>query len=174
MTEKGCMSINRKIPGPAIQICKNDLVVVDVVNQASGTAAAIHWHGMHMRETPYMDGVPFITQCPISYGNTFRYTFNASEPGTHFYHSHSGHHKINGQYGALIVREPVESDPSKGEYDVDSRDHSIVLSDWQHSYGEQLFPGLPSYGGIFPDSVLINGVGSYHQVSCFWIFFRSV
>uniref|UniRef100_T1GHN8 Uncharacterized protein n=1 Tax=Megaselia scalaris TaxID=36166 RepID=T1GHN8_MEGSC len=165
MTEKGCQTINRQIPGPPIHVCKNDIVVVDVANFASGTAATLHWHGMHMRDTPFMDGVPFVTQCPIIYGNTFRYNFNASEPGTHFYHSHSGHHKINGQYGALIVREPIGNDPNILEYDVDSPGHDIVLSDWQHSYGEQLFPGLPSYGGIFPDSVLINGIGTYLNVT---------
>lgn len=164
MTEKGCQSINRKIPGPPIQVCKNDMVIVDVANQALGTAASIHWHGMHMKETPFMDGVPFLTQCPILFGTTFRYKFNASEPGTHFYHSHSGHHKVNGQYGGFIVREPKNSDPNEIEYDVDSSDHYIVLSDWQHSYGEQVFPGLPR-GAIYPDSVLINGIGNYLDVS---------
>ena len=71
-------------------MCKNDLIVVDVVNKAAGTAASIHWHGFHMRETPYMDGVPFVTQCPIAYSTTFRYSFRATESGTQFYHSHSG------------------------------------------------------------------------------------
>lgn len=60
--EKGVMSINRKIPGPEIHVCKDDLVVVDVTNQMSGTSTTIHWHGIHQRSTPYMDGVPFITQ----------------------------------------------------------------------------------------------------------------
>lgn len=56
------MSINRQIPGPAIHVCRDDLVVVDVVNAMAGSAASIHWHGLHMRDTPHMDGVPFITQ----------------------------------------------------------------------------------------------------------------
>lgn len=60
--ERGVMSINRQIPGPAIHVCRDDLVVVDVVNAMAGTAASIHWHGLHMRDTPHMDGVPFITQ----------------------------------------------------------------------------------------------------------------
>jgi len=37
-----------------------------------------------------MDGVPLVTQCPISPASTFRYNFLAENPGTHFYHSHSG------------------------------------------------------------------------------------
>ncbi|XP_055907069.1 uncharacterized protein LOC129942238 [Eupeodes corollae] len=159
--EKGVMSINRMIPGPAIQVCKGDLIIVDVVNNAHGTAAAIHWHGLHMRDTPWMDGVPYTTQCPIPYATTFRYTFSATEAGTHFYHSHAGHHKVNGQYGALIVREPYFESAHSSEYDFDLPEHHILISDWMHAYGEQLFPGLPSTGGIFPDSLLINGRGTY-------------
>lgn len=53
------MSINRKIPGPPIHVCQNDLTVVDVTNEMGGTSSTIHWHGIHQRETPYFDGVPF-------------------------------------------------------------------------------------------------------------------
>lgn len=60
--ERGVMSINRLIPGPYIHVCKDDLIVVDVVNMMGGTATTLHWHGLHMRDTPFMDGVPFITQ----------------------------------------------------------------------------------------------------------------
>lgn len=60
--EKGVMSINRQIPGPEIHVCKDDLVVVDVTNRMAGTSTTIHWHGIHQRQTPYMDGVPYITQ----------------------------------------------------------------------------------------------------------------
>lgn len=74
-------------------MCKNDLIVVDVTNKMAGAAPSIHWHGLHQRKTPYMDGVPFITQCPIT--AAFRYAFEASEPGTQFYHSHSGTFILN-------------------------------------------------------------------------------
>jgi hypothetical protein len=37
-----------------------------------------------------MDGVPMITQCPIQSETSFRYKFHATNPGTHFYHSHYG------------------------------------------------------------------------------------
>ncbi|CAD6991399.1 unnamed protein product [Ceratitis capitata] len=161
--EKGVMSINRQLPGPAIQVCRDDLIIVDVFNQALGTSAAIHWHGQHMVATPWSDGVPFVTQCPIHYANTFRYHFWATEVGTHFYHSHSGHHKVNGQYGALIVRDDPSILPNKATYDFDLPEHYILISDWMHTYGEQYFPGEPSSAGIFPDSVLINGRGIYYR-----------
>lgn len=60
--EKGVMSINRKIPGPEVNVCKNDVVIVDVINRMAGTSTSLHWHGIHQRDTPFMDGVPYITQ----------------------------------------------------------------------------------------------------------------
>lgn len=50
----------------------------------------MHWHGQHHVKTPYMDGVPYVSQCPISPGSTFRYDYIATEAGTHFWHSHLG------------------------------------------------------------------------------------
>uniref|UniRef100_A0A336LRE1 CSON012189 protein n=1 Tax=Culicoides sonorensis TaxID=179676 RepID=A0A336LRE1_CULSO len=158
--ERGVMSINRQIPGPFIHVCKDDLIVVDVVNAMAGTATSLHWHGLHMKDTPFMDGVPFVTQCPIDFSNAFRYAFWASEPGTQFYHSHSGHHKVNGHYGALIVRN--ETSPHANLYDFDVKEHTIIISDWMHDDADMFMPGLPTRGpGIMPQSVLINGKGVF-------------
>ncbi|XP_058056324.1 uncharacterized protein LOC131207715 [Anopheles bellator] len=159
--ERGVMSINRKIPGPAISVCKNDLIVIDVTNAMAGTATSLHWHGLHQRATPHMDGVPFVTQCPIAFGNTFRYAFLATEAGTQFYHSHSGHHKVNGHYGALVVREPRSADPNSQLYHYDTPAHVLVGSDWMHVDGEMFMPGLPLAGGILPVNLLINGRGTF-------------
>lgn len=60
------------IPGPSIQVCENDRVVIDVENHMEGMEVTIHWHGLWQRGTQYYDGVPFVTQCPIQQGNTFR------------------------------------------------------------------------------------------------------
>lgn len=123
-------------------MCKNDLIVVDVRNHMAGASASIHWHGLHQRETPYMDGVPFITQCPIHPSTTFRYKFKATEAGTQFYHSHSGHHKVNGHFGSLIIREPYEEDPNADQYFFDFEEHIILAADWMHFLAEELMPGL--------------------------------
>lgn len=158
------MSINRKIPGPAIQVCKNDLIVVDIANHMGGTSTAIHWHGFHQRATPHMDGVPFITQCPIDYGTKFRYAFRATQPGTQFYHAHAGHHKVNGLFGALIVRRDLDFDGNREHFDYDLAEHVMLVSDWMHSMAEMVMPGLPSHL-IQPDNVLINGRGQFYDVS---------
>jgi FtsP/CotA-like multicopper oxidase with cupredoxin domain len=60
--ERAVMSTNRMVPGPPIHVCQNDLIVVDVINAMGGTAITNHWHGFYQKETPYMDGVPFVTQ----------------------------------------------------------------------------------------------------------------
>lgn len=134
--ERGVMSINRQIPGPSIHVCMSDLIVVDVTNAMGGTSAAIHWHGFHQRKTPFMDGVPFITQCPIQFSTTFRYAFEATEAGTQFYHSHSGHHKVNGHYGGIVVRKNAKDDPNSDAYDEDLKEHLIVASDWMEQDAE--------------------------------------
>ena len=71
------------------QVCEGDRVVVDLHNMLLSDTEAIHWHGEHMRDQQYYDGVPFLTQCPVM-GGLFRYDFLATTPGTHFWHSHVG------------------------------------------------------------------------------------
>lgn len=73
-----------------LQVCEHDLVVVDLKNHMLATATSIHWHGLHQRDTPFMDGPSFVTQCPVDFSTAFRYAFRAIGSGTQFYHGHSG------------------------------------------------------------------------------------
>lgn len=74
--ERGILTANRMLPGPSIQVCENDKVVIDVENHMEGMEVTIHWHGIWQRGSQYYDGVPFVTQCPIQQGNTFRYVIS--------------------------------------------------------------------------------------------------
>lgn len=117
-----------------------------------------------------MDGVPFITQCPIDFATKFRYSFNATEPGTQFYHSHAGHHKANGHNGGIVVRRSSKKDPNSSLYDRDKKDHLIVITDWMDEDAEMFFPGLRTRGlGAVPTNFLINGKGTLHDVNFFLI-----
>jgi len=78
-------------------------VVVTVTNNLLKEDLSIHWHGIHMRQTPWMDGVAFVTQCPIPTKQTFQYRFIADPPGTHWYHSHLEMQKADGLFGAIII-----------------------------------------------------------------------
>lgn len=71
-------------------MCQGDRIIVDVINLLHSESTAMHWHGQHHVKTPYMDGVPYVSQCPILPGSTFRYDYIATEAGTHFWHSHLG------------------------------------------------------------------------------------
>ncbi|BES97113.1 Multicopper oxidase [Nesidiocoris tenuis] len=139
------LTANKQLPGPAIQVCENDILVVDVVNRLPGQGVAIHWRGQRQTESPYMDGVPMITQCPISSYTTFQYKFRASEAGTHLWHSHTGNEFLDGIFGPLIVRKADRMEEHRSLYDVDSKEHIVVLTEW----GSGSFSDFP---------ILVNGV----------------
>ncbi|CAF1144328.1 unnamed protein product, partial [Brachionus calyciflorus] len=83
--------VNRELPGPYIQVCRGDKIVVNVQNKLrSERVTSIHWHGLKQRNTPFMDGVGMVTQWPILPHTKFQYKFKTDDPGTHFWHAHSG------------------------------------------------------------------------------------
>ncbi|KAF4524251.1 hypothetical protein B566_EDAN008797 [Ephemera danica] len=160
--DRGIETVNRNMPGPAIEVCEGDTVVVDVDNRVQGHSTSIHWHGVLQRGSPYFDGVPMLTQCPIPEATTFRYTFETDEIGTYFWHSHDGMQKMDGVTGALIVRSP--KDPSLPHYDWDLSEHVVVLQDWMHFFTATKFPGPRVINrGMLPQAILINGRGRFRD-----------
>ncbi|KAJ9592217.1 hypothetical protein L9F63_001218, partial [Diploptera punctata] len=164
--ERVILTVNRRIPGPSIQVCLGDRIIVDVVNSMPGKQIAIHWHGLHMVGTPYMDGVPMVTQCSILSDQTFRYDFTVSNSGTFFWHSHDGFQKMDGVIGSLIVREPRSSENNNGLYDYDLPNHVIVVMDWYHTDSDDHFPGLLTRDrSQDAQAFLIAGRGRNHKTS---------
>lgn len=155
------MTVNQQLPGPDINCCRNDRIIVDVKNHLPGQGLTIHWHGMPHRDTPWMDGVPMVTQCPINHGNSFRYAFTAAQSGSHIYQAASGLHRSNGVIGKLTVRDPL--DAHANAYDFDLAEHQILLTDWDNAMAENKEPGIRSTP-TQPDSILINGFGNYANV----------
>ncbi|KAF5285582.1 hypothetical protein FQR65_LT13122 [Abscondita terminalis] len=123
------LTVNHQLPGPSIQVCQNDVLVIDVVNKIPGQSVTIHWRGQPQKEAPMMDGVPMVTQCPISSYTTFQYKFRASAPGTHLWHAHSGARFSEGIFGAFIVKEPNKINPLKKLYDFDEKYHVVIISE---------------------------------------------
>lgn len=129
-----------------------------------GESTTIHWHGMHQRESPYMDGVPFITQCPIPPHTTFRYSFTADHEGTHWWHSHIGMQRTDGALGPLIVRQPMKNIRFGNLYDYDLPEHIMVIQDWDIRTGTSSFNSFHhSIGNNKPKNILINGKGKYFE-----------
>ncbi|XP_076675785.1 uncharacterized protein LOC143372965 [Andrena cerasifolii] len=164
--ERMALTVNRMMPGPSIQVCLGDYIVVDVQNNIKEDAITIHWHGLYQTGSQYYDGPPFITQCPIDPGNVFRYQFYGGNSGTHFWHSHSGLQKMDGLAGSLIIREPAQQDPNSHLYDYDLSNHIIFLSDWMHEETTSRHPGR-QHGilGQLPDAVFINGKGTQTAIT---------
>jgi len=100
------------VPGPLLRARAGDLMRIKVDNALPATTS-VHWHGIALRND--MDGVPGMTQAPIGAGKAFTYEFTVPDPGTYFYHPHSGLQIDRGLYGALLVDEAA--DP--GGYDVE-------------------------------------------------------
>ncbi|XP_075221315.1 uncharacterized protein LOC142324284 [Lycorma delicatula] len=162
--ERMIITVNRRMPGPSIQVCQNDLVVVDVKNKMMGTGITVHWHGIRQLGTPFMDGVPMVTQCPIVDSQIFRYYFQPNVPGLFFWHSHEALQKVDGFLGSLVVRRPVSEDPNGDRYDFDLPSHVILIQDWMHETADALFPGLRTRRvGQHADVYLINGRGIFME-----------
>lgn len=120
----------------------------------------IHWHGIHQRNSPFMDGVPHVSQCPIHPGQSFRYKFLAENAGTHMWHSHLGMQRGDGVFGALIVRKTV--DVHENLFDFDMTEHILITIDWTHVTGVSKFTAHHhGTGDNKPSNILINGRGKY-------------
>ncbi|KAK9512200.1 hypothetical protein O3M35_000670 [Rhynocoris fuscipes] len=152
---RGITTINRMLPGPAIQVCEGDTVVVDLINSLPSGSTTIHWHGIRQMGSQYYDGVPYVTQCPILPDTTFRYQFKADTSGSFFYHSHLGFQKLDGASGPLIVRENPNVKRNY-QYDEDLPSHILYIQDWMHILAEDKFPYTRE-----PNSYLVNGRGIY-------------
>ena len=114
------------VPGPLLRAKAGDRVVV-VVDNALPESTSVHWHGVALRND--MDGVPGMTQSPIGTNSQFTYDFTVPDPGTYFYHPHSGVQLDRGLYGVLVVDDPAEP----GDYDAE---WIVVLDDWVDGTGQ--------------------------------------
>ena len=155
-TYRSFIAINKQIPGPTLIVNEGATVVVDVFNFLTTEETSIHWHGVHQRNTPWMDGVGYISQCPIQAGGSFRYIFKAEPSGTFWYHSHSGPQRTDGLFGALIVRESQVPDGLPAFEDEPGK-HTLTLLDWQREASLDLFVKIHSSLGYYED-IAVNQI----------------
>ncbi|KAI2611819.1 putative multicopper oxidase [Hypoxylon sp. NC1633] len=154
--QKQVLLVNDQFPGPLIEADWGDYIEVKVTNSivdGPPEGTAIHWHGFLQTGTPWMDGVPGVTQCPIAPGKTFTYKFRAELYGSSWYHSHYSAQYAGGLYGPMVIY-----GPRNAEYDVDVG--PVMVNDWWHRdyfkvVEEIMAPG--SNGQTKSDNNLING-----------------
>lgn len=156
--------VNRQMPGPSVDVCVGDRVIVDLQNGLMEESTSIHWHGHHQVDSPYMDGVPHLTQCPVPPRTSFRYRFEATSPGTHFWHSHTGSQRGDGAFGAFIIRKPNSQEVQKHLYEFDLPEHTMLMTDWSHMLGVEMFNAHHhSDGDNKPPTLLMNGKGLFKE-----------
>ena len=114
------------LPGREIRARAGDVLRVQVENTLP-TETSIHWHGIRLHNAA--DGVPGITQEPIAAGTSYTYEFAAPDPGTYFFHPHTGVQIDRGLYAPLIIDDPAEP----GKYD---QEWVLVLDDWTDGIGK--------------------------------------
>ncbi|MCI4065681.1 multicopper oxidase family protein [Micromonospora sp. R77] len=127
-------------PGPLLRARAGDLLRVEVANDLP-VSTSVHWHGIALRND--MDGVPGVTQRPIAAGGRHTYEFTVPDPGTYFYHPHSGVQLDRALYGVLVVDDPAEA----GDHD---QEWVVVLDDWVDGTGrspDDVLAALGSMGG---------------------------
>ena len=159
------IAVNGRIPGPTLIVDEGAIVRVTVNNSLTSEGITIHWYGMHQKGTPWMDGVGFISQTPITPGATFDYVFEATPPGTHWYHSHVGAQRTDGLFGALVVRErpprsfegeivpallkKLPDDVGYSTIEDNPKLHTMTLLDWQGEASLSLFTQIHSTLGFW-------------------------
>ncbi len=135
---------NGTLPGPILRATEGDQVRINVKNNLK-ESTVVHWHGLIVPNA--MDGVPYVTQEPITPGASHVYEFTLRNSGTHMYHSHHNSFKqVNrGLLGAFIV-DPKDA----SSYPAYDREYVIVLND--------LFLGYTINGKEFPatDALVAN------------------
>lgn len=129
------------LPGAALRATAGDRVRVAFTNDLPD-ATSVHWHGLAIRND--MDGVPGLTSAPVAPGAGFSFDFVVPDPGTHWFHPHSGLQLDRGLYAPFIIEDPNEI----GQYDAE---WVLVLDDWTDGVGpspEQILARLKESGGM--------------------------
>lgn len=159
-TFRAFIGVNGLSPGPTLIAHENQIISVNVSNQLQTEVTSMHWHGIHQKQTPWMDGGGLVSQAPIQPGSTFRYIFLASPPGSHWYHSHMGAQRTDGLAGALIVREGEAKEnrsrallgelmPGLETFRDEPGKHTLILMDWQPKPSIGLFARFQSALGFY-------------------------
>jgi FtsP/CotA-like multicopper oxidase with cupredoxin domain len=128
------------IPGAPFRATAGDRVRVSFTNDLPAPTS-VHWHGLAIRND--MDGVPGVTTPEVPPGGTFAFDFVVPDPGTHWFHPHTGLQLDRGLYAPFVIDDPDEP----GAYDDE---WVIVLDDWTDGVGpspEQILADLQANAG---------------------------
>ncbi|KAI1322596.1 laccase [Xylariaceae sp. FL0255] len=153
------MLINGEYPGPTITADWGDTIEVTVNNNLNYNGTSIHWHGLRQLGNNIQDGVNGVTECPLAPGASKTYTFNLTQYGTTWYHSHYSAQYANGVFGAIVI-----NGPASANYDIDLGAYPI--NDFYVDSADEIVeetrstPAPPSSNNVFFNGTNINPSGS--------------
>ncbi|KAF2664586.1 putative multicopper oxidase, type 1 [Microthyrium microscopicum] len=166
-----CSLINGQYPGPTVFADWGDTIQVTLKNSLPTNGTGLHFHGVRQLNTNSQDGVPGVTECPLAPGDSKTYTFQATQYGTSWYHSHWSAQYADGVVGPIVV-----NGPATANYDIDLGAYPV--SDWFSRFTAWQFlynANVTLQEGLAPppgDTIVINGTnvnssggGKYNQVT---------
>lgn len=114
------ITCNGEFPWPDLRVVKGDRLIINLTNGFNNSNTSMHFHGLFQTGSNQMDGVPFLTQCPISPGDTMVYNFTVDDNvGTYWYHSHTEGQYEDGMRAMLVIDDGEDNKNFPYEYDVD-------------------------------------------------------
>ncbi|KAK8117043.1 multicopper oxidase [Apiospora kogelbergensis] len=136
-TAKETILINGKWPPESIEVDQHDRIVLTVVNdQFKGVAegVTVHAHGFFQQDANIQDGPVGVTQCDIKQGSQQVYTWDVTQVGTFWVHSHHSGQYPYGLRSPLIVRSADE--PAYYGYDAQSDYVMDITDNWHRSMAD--------------------------------------
>lgn len=118
-----CWGYNGGTPGPTIEAVEGDRVRIYVTNRLP-EPTTLHCHGVILPNG--MDGVSGLNQRPIKPGETFKYEFTFTQPGTFIYHPHYDEmtQMALGMVGMIVVH------PRRPQGPHVHRDFVLMTHEW--------------------------------------------
>ncbi|KAI1495707.1 probing oxygen channels in Melanocarpus Albomyces laccase [Biscogniauxia marginata] len=145
------MLVNNQFPGPTLVADWGDTLQITVKNKLHINGTSIHWHGLRQLKTNIQDGANGVTECPIPPGASKTYTFNATQYGTSWYHSHFSAQYTDGVFGSIVINGPASL-----PYDIDLGAYPIF--DYYLETAERIVLATQTSPAAPPsDNVLFNG-----------------
>lgn len=124
---------------------KGDIFDVTVKNKTS-VPLVLHWHGIFLPND--QDGVPYVTQLPISPGKSYHYQFPLHQTGTYWFHSHDKLQEQKLMAAPLIIYETKASEKEAIMFiqDFSFEDPRVIYESLRNKMAHEKMMTMPMSG----------------------------
>ncbi|XP_078446928.1 laccase-7-like [Wolffia australiana] len=154
--ERTIVAVNGIFPGPTVHAREGDRVAIRVINE-SPYNMSVHWHGIFQLLSGWADGPSYVTQCPITPGQSYTYRFKIiGQEGTLWWHAHVSFLRAT-VHGALVIHpnDGANAYPFPKPY----REVPIILGEWWNANVVDVEAQALATGGAakLSDAFTVNG-----------------